>query len=187
MNLAESENREPAKDQLRQRSRIRRAKQFLRPLPRRATLHRYPFIKWFADTARKKPHLWSFRIAQASPAIYIGCILAFLPAYGIQLPLAFVAALIFRANLLITVALQFITNPLTIIPVYWFTHLVGQRLIEWWNLGEFDSFIGSKAYALVVGGLIVGLTTALALDIAYRLAAARARTRSLDVKRMLKR
>lgn len=187
MNLAESENRERAEDQSRQRSRIRRAKQFLRPLPRRATLHRYPFIKWFADTARKKPQLWSFRVAQVSPAIYSGCILAFLPAYGIQLPLAFLAALLFRANLLITVALQFITNPLTIIPVYWFTHLVGQRLIEWWNLGEFHSFIGSKAYALVVGGFVVGLAAGVALDLAYRLGAARANRRSLDVKRMLKR
>lgn len=166
-------------------SRIRRAKQILRPLPRRATLHRYPFIKWFAQTARRKPFLWSFRIPQISPALYIGCVLAFLPAYGVQLPLAFLAALMFRTNLLVIVALQFITNPLTIVPVYWFTLTVGRRLVEWWHLGEFDSMIGAKAYPLVIGGIFVGLCVAVILDLCYRFAASRRSRRRLDVKRLL--
>ncbi|HCR37111.1 MAG TPA: hypothetical protein DIU37_03070, partial [Opitutae bacterium] len=48
-------------------SRIRRVKKLLRPLPRRANIHRYPFIKWFANAAHKRPYLWSFRTKEVTP------------------------------------------------------------------------------------------------------------------------
>lgn len=152
-------------------SRIRLAKRILRPLPRRATLHRYPVIKWFAAAARKKPFLWSFRISEVSPALYIGCILAFLPAYGVQTALAFLLAMLCRANLLVVMGLQFITNPLTFLPIYWFTYQVGKILVHKWDLNEYQTLLGTKAYPLVIGGIAVGLLVALVLDLVYRFAA----------------
>ena len=36
------------------RRRIRRLKRWLRPLPRRANVRRYPVLNWFAIAARKR-------------------------------------------------------------------------------------------------------------------------------------
>ncbi len=167
-------------------SRIRRTKQLLRPLPRKATLHRYPVIKWFAAAARKQPALWSFRVKSVSPAIYAGCIIALLPIYGIQIPLACLAAFLFRMNLPVAAALQLITNPLTVIFIYPFNYLVGKAMIDFWGLGQVDSMIGAKAYSLALGGIIVGLVIALILDLSYRLGSKAKKRRHIDLKRMLK-
>lgn len=107
---------------------IRRAKKWLRPLPRKATIHRYPVLGWFASTARKRAYLWSFRREDVVPAIYVGCILSMLPIYGIQVPLAFLLALVFRSNLMVMVATQFITNPLTAGPLYLVSCYVGLQI-----------------------------------------------------------
>ena len=68
---------------------IRRTKWWLRRLPRRARLRRYPIIKFFAHYALRRPYLWSFRSEHVTPAIYAGFILTLLPLYGIQILLAF--------------------------------------------------------------------------------------------------
>jgi len=107
---------------------IRRAKRWLRPLPRRATIHRYPVLGWFSETARKRSYLWSFRREDVVPAIYVGCILSMLPIYGIQVPLAFLFSIVFRCNLMAMVALQFITNPLTAGPLYLAGCFVGLQI-----------------------------------------------------------
>ncbi|PJF37773.1 MAG: DUF2062 domain-containing protein, partial [Phototrophicales bacterium] len=99
-------------------------------MPRRATLHNYPFIKFFAESARKRAYLWSFRVSEVIPAIYAGSIISFLPLYGIQIPLAFACALLFRANLMILVGLQFITNPVTIVPIYSLEYFLGDMVLK---------------------------------------------------------
>lgn len=106
--------------------RIARTKKWLRILPRRTNIHRYPVLKWFSSAARKRSFLWSFRVQEVVPALYAGLILAFLPLYGIQLLLAFFLALMFRANLPVMVGLQFITNPLTVIPIYFTAFQIGR-------------------------------------------------------------
>ncbi len=186
MMTANSENRKEQEQRSERHSRIRFTKRLLRPLPRKGNLHRWPIIKWFAKSARKQPHLWSFRVAQVSPSIYVGCILAFMPAYGIQLVLAFLAALLFRSNVIVITALQFITNPITAVPIYLFTLKFGEKLIGWGNLGEFHNVVGAKAYAFFIGGLTAGLATAVVLDVIYRIAAARAAKRQQSLKRILK-
>ncbi|MBC2595774.1 DUF2062 domain-containing protein [Ruficoccus amylovorans] len=109
--------------------RIRRVKRLMRPLPRRATVHRYPFLKWFAQTARKRSYLWSFRRQHVLPAIYVGCILSMMPIYGIQIPCAFAVALLIRGNLMIMVATQFITNPVTFVPLYTAACFIGLEIM----------------------------------------------------------
>lgn len=181
----ENETSVDAEERRHRYSRIRRTKQILRPLPRKATLHRYPIIKLFAKAARQRPSLWSFKTTHVSPALYIGCVLAFLPAYGIQIAIAILAAWVFKANLPIIVGLQFITNPFTMWLIYWFTLTVGQTFIDYWGLQNGNNVVG-VAYALVIGGITVGLALALILDLAYRITMRSPERREASAKRMPK-
>jgi len=111
-------------------ARIRRAKWLLRFVPRRARFHRYPVIGRFADIARKRDHLWSFRTESVRPAIYSGSILALMPVLGIQTPIAFLLALLLRANVMVLIGLQFITTPITAPALYFATYHVGRTTME---------------------------------------------------------
>lgn len=173
---------------------MRRAKRFLRYLPRRAVLHRYPFIKFFAGTARKQPYLWSFRTQYVIPALYAGSIISFMPLYGVQIPLAFGAALLFRANLMVTVALQFITNPFTVIPIYTAAYHLGNFILSSLPAytppflpeavdAETVGVLGEKGrkavrlfWATSVGGLVIGYFFAFITGIVYRISARKAAT-----------
>ncbi len=159
----------------RRHARIRRVKQLLRWMPRKATLERYPVLKWFAKSARQRPYLWSFKVKHCTPAFYAGSIISFLPLYGSQLLFAFLAALLFRANLPITGALQFITNPFTMVPLYYLTYRVGRWIIEFTGYGEGINRVATNVNALMIGGVIVGAFVGAVLDVAYRIAAYEAR------------
>lgn len=151
--------------------RRRRLRRLLRPLPRRANLSRYPVLKWFSKYAAKASFLWSFKRSNILPALYVGSVLAFLPLYGVQALLAFGAALLFRANLTVMVGLQFITNPFTIAPIYAFTGWLGVKLMHLVGVGEHLEPALRFAQGLFVGGVVVGLATALLADLAWRLLA----------------
>ncbi len=111
-------------------ARLRRLKQFLRYMPRRAVFHKYPLIGRFADAARKRAYLWSFKTANIRPSFYAGSILSLLPVMGMQLPLAFLLCLLLRGNFMVMGGLQFITNPFTAAPIYYATHQLGKTVIE---------------------------------------------------------
>lgn len=110
--------------------RIRRVKKWLRPLPRRTNIHRYPILKFFAEAARKRIYIWSFRVENAVPAIYAGSILTLMPLYGIQVPLAFLLALVLRANLPILAGLQIVSNPLTVLPIWFAAYQIGRIFLS---------------------------------------------------------
>lgn len=156
-------------------ARRRRLRKLLRPLPRRANIRRYPVIKRFADIAAKRPYLWSFKREQIVPALYVGGVISLLPLYGVQFIAALGAALLFRANLTVMVALQFITNPFTIVPIYAFTGWVGIELMQLFGVGEELPRAVFIANGLIVGGIVVGLGTALLCDLAWRFLAWEAR------------
>lgn len=171
--------------------RIRRAKQFLRFMPRRAMFHRYPFIGRFAALARKEQHLWSIRRGPMRRAFYLGSVLALLPLLGVQLLVGLALAVIARANFMVLGGLQFITNPFTAVPIYGATFLLGRKFLhvlgfevqgarppEGWqqmSLTEilqhigFGTAIGHGAICLVVGGIICGLVLGGTLDLVYHL------------------
>lgn len=111
-------------------ARIRRAKKVLRYLPRRAVLHKYPLVGRFADFARRRHHLWSFRREYVTPAFYAGSILALLPLVGLHLPLALVLSLGLRANFMVLGGLQFINNPFTIAPISYSTYHLGKAVMR---------------------------------------------------------
>ena len=161
-------------DEIERQHRAERAERFgrirrlLRPLPRRTNLARYPVLRHFADAARKNPHLWSFQTDAVRRAIYVGAILAFLPIYGLQLFLGLGAAMLFRANLAIVCAFQLITNPLTAGPVYYVAYRIGSWLIQTLEFGHGREAMGTRFNALVLGGLVLGLTAAVIADLAHR-------------------
>jgi uncharacterized protein (DUF2062 family) len=164
--------------------RRKRLRRLLRPLPRRANVHRYPVIKWFAEHAHRRPYLWSFKRAQVLPALYAGSVISLLPLYGIQILIAFAAALLFRANLTVMVALQFLTNPLTVVPVYAFTGWVGATLMRVLGIGETLPTAAFYGNALFIGGVIVGLLFAVLADITWRVVAWEARAFTARMHRL---
>lgn len=186
MKLAELETGYEREIRARRHIRIRRTKQFLRPLPRKATLHRWPVLKWFAHTARKRPYLWSFRVREVSIALYLGLVIAFLPLVGIQFILAFAAAWALRANLPIIMGTQLITNIATMGPIYFLLNKFGTQIIGLLGLKPLDSSVGQGVYSIVVGGVVAGITIAFALDMAYRFILAHAQNHPINLKRILK-
>lgn len=178
--------------------RIRRVKKWLRPLPRRTNIHRYPILRYFAQSAKKRAYLWSFRTENAIPAIYVGCVLALLPLYGIQLPLALIFALCLRANLPILAALQMVSNPFTVLPIWFSLYQIGRdflglfgieavplnradvsRLIGSFNQAEWasgwDRFI--TVFGLTsIGAIIIGIFLGVILSTIYRFSAKRTAT-----------
>ena len=103
---------EEHKHRLLQFARIRRAKFWLRYMPRRARFHTYPIVGRFAAFARPRSYLWRFNYPGIRPAFYFGSVLTLIPIPG-QLPLGFLLCLLFRTNFMIMGALQFVSNPAT--------------------------------------------------------------------------
>jgi len=162
--------KELEKHQHEHRARLRRLRRFLRPLPRRANVGRYPIIKWFANAARSRPYLWSFRRSHVIPALYLGSVLAMLPLYGVQLGLAFIAALLVRGNLTVMAAIQFVSNPLTVGPIYYANYVVGAWLIDVTGMGMGHDTVATKINAMFIGGTILGLGLAVVVDLLWRFA-----------------
>jgi uncharacterized protein len=183
---------------------IRWLKRFLRWMPRRANIHRYPGLKWTAEAAKKRMYLWSLRYRSVAPALYAGSIISFLPIMGIQIPVAFFFALILRANLPIMIALQFITNWVTAVPIYYTCYEIGRLIlkllgfyvenIDMQALREFFGNVMDKNWAvngrvllrvfgvMSLGGLIIGSFFGTMLDVIYRIVARRAEKIWIRVK-----
>ncbi len=189
MTLEENELRET------RTRRIRRVKRWLRLLPRRTNIHRYPILWRFSIGARKRTYLWSFRVEHSVPAIYAGFILALMPLYGIQIPIALCLALILRTNLPILVGLQMLSNPLTILPFWYAAYQVGSSVlrivsIETPSLGQndvtaimhnfttgewisnIDPLMASFSI-MCLGGIVMGVFFGLISSVAYRFTAQR--------------
>ena len=148
--------------------RIRRLKKWMRPLPRRSNIHRYPVLKWFAKTAYDRSYLWSFKGNAMVQALFWGIWIAMLPIVGIQMLVVFFLALIVRANLPLIVALQWISNPLTMAPIYFADYVVGvdygrNKLLtaefDWSGMEFADLWELVDTFPpMMVGGSVVGIS-----------------------------
>jgi uncharacterized protein (DUF2062 family) len=127
--------------------RIRLLKKILRYIPRKASIHKYPILNKFADSARKRPYLWSFRISEATPALYLGWIVTFMPIpSALQIVVAFFLAMACRANVMILTCLQLLSNPFTFVPMWLLTYNVGSHVTGFFgvkcpNVAEFMKII----------------------------------------------
>jgi len=131
-------------------------------------VHRYPVLKWFAVTARKRAYLWSFRVGAMTPAFYVGSLLSLQLLIGVQIPLAFLGALILRANLPVFVGLQLLTNVFTAPAIYALTYRVGSYVTDLLGITGPAIRGGRAGTNFVVGGIVCGLVLAFVLDTIYR-------------------
>jgi uncharacterized protein (DUF2062 family) len=120
-------------------------KKFLRFMPRRAMMHKYPVVGRFAQAARRRAYLWSFKSEHMRPAFYAGSILSLLPVMGVQLPLALILSLCLRGNFMVMGGLQFITNPFTAAPIYYATHQLGAKIISVSGFGHSIAIVGPSS------------------------------------------
>jgi uncharacterized protein (DUF2062 family) len=163
------------------RLRLARVRRFLRPLPRRANLRKYPVLRWFADAARTRPWLWSFKVAHVVPSLYIGAVSGLMPIPG-QILIGFAVALLVRANLPVIVALCFASNPLTMVPLFTTCYVTGFwaldllvpgrkefRLAEGlaaMTHGDFGG-AGDILIAVSIGAVLVGLAAGALMHLAW--------------------
>jgi len=168
------------------RRRIRRLKKWMRPLPRRSNIHRYPVLKWFSGTARRRVFLWSFRSREMVTALFLGLIVAFLPLVGIQMLIVFFLALWFRANLPVIVAVQWVSNPFTMGPIYYADYKIGLAMMELFSIAPEPNPLLQPDYdwahfelrdlgalldtfpPMMLGGLALGSFIGLVVSVAYK-------------------
>ena len=113
--------------------RIKFVKRLLKLVPRRDNIHRYPILKHFANAARSRTYLWSFRVAEAIPALYAGWVLTLMPVMSVQIIIACILAFLFRANIMILVLLQFVSTPFTVPFLWYIAYQVGAFVISWFG------------------------------------------------------
>ena len=168
------------------RRRSRRLKKWMRPLPRRSNVHRYPVLKWFSGMARRRVFLWSFRSREMVTALFLGLIVAFLPLVGIQMLIVFFLALWFRANLPVIVALQWVSNPFTMGPIYFADYQIGLAMMELFSIApepnpllqpDYDwahfelrdlGALLDTFHPMMLGGLALGSFIGLVVSVAYK-------------------
>ena len=168
------------------RRRIRRLKKWMRPLPRRSNIHRYPVLKWFSGMARRRAFLWSFRSREMVIALFLGLIVAFMPLVGIQMLIVFFLALWFRANLPVIVALQWVSNPFTMGPIYFADYQIGLAMMELFSIAPEPNPLLQPDYdwahfelrdlgalldtfpPMMLGGLALGSFIGLVVSVAYK-------------------
>ena len=168
------------------RRRIRRLKKWMRPLPRRSNIHRYPVLKWFSGMARRRAFLWSFRSREMVTALFLGLIVAFMPLVGIQMLIVFFLALWFRANLPVIVALQWVSNPFTMGPIYFADYQIGLAMMELFSIAPEPNSLLQPDYdwahfelrdlgalldtfpPMMLGGLALGSFIGLVVSVAYK-------------------
>lgn len=145
-----------------------RLRWLLRWIPGKRTLARYPVLKSFGSTLKKRTYLWSFKKDRVVPAILIGSVVAFLPIYGVQLPIVMGIAMLMKINLPILAGLQFVSNPFTLIPIYLANYKVGSWILGWFGLSLAEAnaiFFSMKS--TVIGGAVLGTLFGLIVYVAY--------------------
>lgn len=127
---------------VKRRKRMRFLKKILRPLPRKSNMHRYPVLKYFAETARKRTYLWEFRKRNVLAGIWVGWIVALVPIYSMQMLVAFLISIPARANCIVAMALQWITNPLTIPFILYGQYSLGDFILRKLGISELKEDFG---------------------------------------------
>lgn len=176
--------------------RIKRLKKILRNIPRKTSMHKYPFLRRFADVARNRAYLWSFRVVDVVPSLYVGCVLTLTPIPSfLQVIIAFLLALVIRSNAMILMGLQLLSNPITFLFLWSITYKTGAIAVSLLGGHAMQSII-SETYAaglghignygrvfvrwlatIMFGAMILGTICGFILSTIYKLMAKRAKRR----------
>ena len=127
--------------------------------------------------------LWLWRQegtpAQRARGLAAGVFCGCYPFFGLQIFLSVGVASVVRGNHLLAAAGTLVSNPLTYLPLYWFNHLVGCRLLGpgrgGINLSELNrSSLWAQGWEfsqrILLGSTVVGMVMAIASGwMAYRL------------------
>jgi septum formation protein len=104
--------------------------------------------------------------------VFIGIFIGTTPTIGVQIPLAIIIAALLGANKIVAAAMTWPANYLTAVPLYWFEHYVGakilgkatlhfddiQSLLSQITFTNFWQVVGKDLFwPLMVGGAIVAL------------------------------
>jgi len=124
--------------------------------------------------------LWGIRRKTVVPAVALGTFVAFLPIPGHVL-VAVLGSLLIHSNIPVAALTTFIVNPLTIGPIYYFSYLVGAKLLGIepgpfeielsidWLTGAFVSIWQPLLLGCVLVGSIAALIAYTMLDAFWRL------------------
>lgn len=151
------------------RSRTRR---FLKRLPHRSNVTRYPLIKYWGKSARERSYLWSWKRGNLIRSYYVGWIVTLLPLAGVQILIATALAVIFKANLTVAAALQLVSNPLTMAPILVMNYTIGKGMLGAVGIATADPVSGAAA-AVTLGGLLTGVSLGALSHLAHGLLASR--------------
>lgn len=116
--------------------------------------------------------VWFFQLNDSpqsvSRGVGLGLFVAFTPTVGIQMPIVLLVNTLCRANRLVGVALVWLTNPITVIPVYWWSYLVGCAVLRRETIGfrDFSALFVTESPNVLSGfSEFVGNVARLGLDI----------------------
>lgn len=151
-------------------------KHFHKLFPAYHRMREHESLKFFGALIHD-PNLWHMNRRSVAGAFAVGLFCAFLPPLVPQMIVAAAIAIFARVNLPISVMLVWITNPLTWGPIYFFAYKLGVKILgltsqvpsfhatlEWFM--EEVMFIWKP---LLVGGLVMGVVSAIAGYFAIRL------------------
>lgn len=160
---------------------IIRARRWMRHLPRRSNVARYPGLRRLSRHLLRLPHLWSYKAPYTTRALYMGAVITWLPIMGAQIPISALLAIVLRTNLSIAVGLQLLSNPLTAAPMYGASYKVGQWLLA---LSGVDGLgvVSAATLDLTVGGIVLGGLLGVSLDAMRRLATRNRRIRAASLR-----
>jgi hypothetical protein len=100
---------------------------FRKNLPDPDRLRKHKSLRFLGDLLAD-PNLWHINRRSLGGAAFIGAFCGFLPI-PFQMAVAALLALQFRCNLPFSVVLVWFSNPFTYVPIFFFTHRVGSRLL----------------------------------------------------------
>lgn len=97
-------------------------------MPKKTHITKHRHLAWLGRRIHD-PNLWKCNIKSIPRGVAIGLFVAFIPL-PIQMLLAVLLAVLFRANLPFAIACTWITNPITFIPINYFIHNLGEKLLN---------------------------------------------------------
>ncbi len=134
-----------------------------RYMPNEAQLKSHPHLGRLGRHLHN-PNLWHLNRSSVSLAFLVGVFCAFLPI-PMQMLVAAGMAILVHSNLPISVGLVWITNPLTMPPIFYFTYLVGNFLLQRpeddvpmaWTLEWLTTGMASIWWPLLLGSVVCGV------------------------------